>query len=33
MINDPENAVMHSIKYGGDDALQQLYKEDLWRSI
>ena len=29
MLNDPNNGVMLQIKYGGDEALQELYKEDL----
>ena len=33
MLNDPNNQFMHQIKYGGDEALQELYRKDVQHSI
>ena len=29
MLNDPNNEFMHSIRYGGDEALQEHYRRDV----
>lgn len=32
-LQDPNNPVMHVMKYGGDEALQEIYRKDIWESI
>ena len=33
MLNDPNNHFMHQIRYGGDEALQDLYRRDVQHAI
>ena len=33
MLTDPDNEFINQIKYGGDEALQEFYKQDIHDSI
>ena len=33
MMNDPANVTMNKIRYGGTDALDEAYREEIQKSI